>query len=284
MKFLVQILDYLAALYLERRGKFHLNNECPIIAAFSFDHISHQINLKGRYEAAELSTAFNFLVSRRLLKGVAVDVGANIGNHSLFFSGYFERVFALEPNPRVFDLLLFNSKLKENILPFNVGASDSAGLKMLHFEPGNWGAGRIDNTKVSKHKAVAVNVMKLDEIDGLSDCLVGLLKIDVEGHELAVLRGAARTLVQSRPVILFEQQLSEFSDGSTEVINWLKEHGYVDFYEVRSFPGLPRNWTFPGRKWINALMRLFLGESKRVVPITQFDKVFYPMIIALPKT
>jgi hypothetical protein len=31
-------------------------------------------------------------------------------------------------------------------------------------------------------------------------------------------------------------------------------------------------------------MRLFLGESKRVVPITQFDKVFYPMIIALPKT
>jgi FkbM family methyltransferase len=284
MKFLVQILDYLAALYLERRGKFHLENECPIIAAFSFDHISHQINLKGRYEAAELSTAFNFLVSRRLLKGVAVDVGANIGNHSLFFSGYFERVFALEPNPRVFDLLLFNSKLKENILPLNVGASDSVGLKMLHFEPGNWGAGSIDNTNVSKHKAVAVNVLKLDEIDGLSDCLVGLLKIDVEGHELAVLRGAARTLVQSRPVILFEQQLSEFYDGSTEVINWLKEHGYEDFYEVLSFPGLPRSWTFPGRKWINALMRLFLGESKRVVPITQFDKVFYPMIIALPKT
>lgn len=282
MKFLAQILDYFASRYLAYRGLQHLQSGFPSIATFAFDHIGHEINLKGRYEAADLDIAFKFLRKTSLTKGDAVDVGANIGNHSLFFAEHFEHVVSLEPNPRVFELLCFNSKLRDNIQPLNIGASDVSGEMALSFDPGNWGHGHLVGGLRDQSNSVSVLVKRLDELEELASLQVGLIKVDVEGHELRVLKGAIKLLTRFRPVVLFEQHSRDIFRGSSEVIDFLRAIGYERFLEVRSFPSLPRGWTFPGRKVINGLLRLIAGERKRVVPIRQFKKVFYPMIIALP--
>ncbi len=159
-------------------------------------------------------------------------------------------------------------------MPLKMAASDRAGEMRLSFAPGNWGGGHLLPVSEQNPEAVAVGASRLHDLPEISSLHIDLMKIDVEGHELSVLKGAAGVLARCRPVVLFEQQPGDISDASSATIDWLRAHGYDRFYEVRSFPSLPRNWTFTGRKWINALMRLFLGESKRVVPIVQFKNCF----------
>ena len=87
------------------------------LVIFSFDHIGHRINLDGVYEKEELEFLFDWLAELGcdLKNKTALDVGANIGNHSLFFSDRFKSVFSFEPNPRTFKVLSLNADLKENI-------------------------------------------------------------------------------------------------------------------------------------------------------------------------
>ena len=74
------------------------------MAVFSSDHISHDINLDGIYEKDYLLTLINWLkeIQIDIFNGVAIDVGANIGNHSVFFSKFFKKVYSFEPNPKTF--------------------------------------------------------------------------------------------------------------------------------------------------------------------------------------
>ena len=284
MNYLTQVLDYVASRYLTRRGAQHLAAGDPPVAVFAFDRIGHMINLEGRYEAAELDCAFAFLREGGLIHGDAVDVGANIGNHSLYFAEHYANVVALEPNPRLFELLEFNARLRRNIRPLNIGASDISKEMSLSYDSANWGGGQLWSQQPDASRAftVPVNVQKLDDLPELADHPIGLLKIDVEGHEIRVLKGAATLIARSRPVILFEQHAHESKDGSSEVVDFLRSNGYEKFYEVRSLPSLPRTWRFPGRIPLNGLLRLLVGERKHIVPVQRFEQLFYPMVIALP--
>jgi FkbM family methyltransferase len=154
----------------------------------------------------------------------------------------------------------------------------------LGYDSANWGGGQLWSQRPDASRAftVPVNVQKLDDLPELADHPIGLLKIDVVGHELRVLKGAATLIARSRPVILFEQHAHESKDGSSEVVDFLKSNGYEKFYEVRSLPSLPRTWRFPGRILLNGLLRLLVGERKHIVPVERFESVFYPMVIALP--
>lgn len=242
------------------------------------------INLEGRYEGAELACCFEFLRTSGLMRDDAVDVGANIGNHALFFAEHFSNVIAIEPNPRLFELLEINARLRKNVSPLNVGASDVSTEMALSYDSSNWGGGQLMARDASDARAftVPVSVRRLDDLVELAGRPIGLLKIDVEGHELRVLKGAEALVRRSQPVVLFEQHANDVNDGTSEVVDWLRVNGYRSFLEVRSLPGLPRSWRFPGRMMANGLLRLLLGERRRVVPIRRFERVFYPMIIALP--
>ncbi len=83
------------------KRRAELINRFPQVACFAFDHISTEITVRGRFERPALeffcSQLFNRMQNRRL----CLDVGANIGNHSLAFADHFDRVLAFEPNPRI---------------------------------------------------------------------------------------------------------------------------------------------------------------------------------------
>lgn len=284
MTYLTQLFDYVASRYLARRGAQNRRADYPSVAVFAFDRIGHLVNLQGRYEGAELACCVEFLRSKGMLAGIAVDVGANVGNHALFFAQHFAQVVALEPNPRVFELLAINARLRTNVRPLNVGASDVAGEFSLNYDTSNWGGGQIseESRAGGQSLSVRVSVAKLDDLPELADQTIGLLKVDVEGHELRVLQGAESLIVRSRPVVLFEQQAEALNDGSSPAVEWLRTHGYESFFEIRSLPGVPRRWRFPGRMAVNGVLRLLLGERRRVVPVPRFESVPYPMIIAVP--
>ena len=59
---------------------------------------------------------------------------------------------------------------------------------------------------------------------------IDLIKIDVEGHELNVLKGMEKTLKKFSPIIVFESQKKEIINGSSKVIDFLKSKKYNKFY------------------------------------------------------
>ncbi|MEO0983582.1 MAG: FkbM family methyltransferase [Pseudomonadota bacterium] len=160
--------------------------------------------------------------------GVAVDVGANKGVYTYFLSRLCDRVVAFEPNPRLAGTIgaygLKNVEIRTKAL------SDVEGDATLHIPLSR--AGRLQNNIASlEHadgdsEAVAVPVSSLDA-ERLTD--VSFVKIDVEGHELSVLRGAEQTLRRDRPTLLVEVTDEITSPHAQEVFGLLEAWNYLVF-------------------------------------------------------
>jgi FkbM family methyltransferase len=157
---------------------------------------------------------------------LVVDVGANIGyltSLAATRAGSDGTVLAFEPHPVVFALLQGNVARWDgvaNIEARQTALSDRDGTAELNagssFEA-NMGLSRLDEGHAEAGDVlVSVSVKQLDEVVG--DREVGLLKIDVEGHEPEVLRGARR-LLESRRVrdVIFEDH-DPYPDDSTRLV------------------------------------------------------------------
>lgn len=137
-------------------------------------------------------------IRARNLAGVYIDVGANIGNHTVFFSKHCRstRVIAVEPNPAALELLAQNCKQLDRvtIAPFAAGAQQKT-VRVGPTAATNLGSSRIGKA------GVAASMDTLDRIAG--DPVAAVIKIDTEGYEIEVLRGARR-LLKSRPLLAIE--------------------------------------------------------------------------------
>jgi FkbM family methyltransferase len=202
------------------------------LAIFSFDFISQSIAINGRFETEELTLLENHF-SENLKNKTILDIGANIGNHTVAFSKIAHNVISFEPNPIVFDILKFNTKNSSNIEIFNFGASDVNHILMAKIPKGNSGAGSVSEDEKSFKKnqfyELEFDLRVLDEIEWLTKLDIGLIKIDVEGHELKAFYGMRRLLELQKPTIVFEQNRG-IQDGTSKEIDFLKTLGYKHLY------------------------------------------------------
>lgn len=254
------------------------------LAVFAFDYISTQIVLDGLYELDELELFTKWLGSladTNVFNGLAVDVGANIGNHSLYFSDFYTEVLALEPHPLTFKLLSVNSELASNVSCVNYGLSSEERSATLVVDTRNLSGARVEHR--GNGSSTSIKLRTLDSVlKEASDKPVRLIKIDVEGHETEVLVGAESTIRNHQPFILFEQHASDFSGGSTCAIELLRNYGYENFACVEKFPR-PPDWLPHGMQPIYSLAtRLLVGGSIRIVSARVFKPKFHPFIIAIP--
>jgi FkbM family methyltransferase len=129
---------------------------------------------------------------------IALDVGANIGTHSIVLSKYYKKVFAFEP--LFYELLEKNLELNNinnvDVSPF--GLSDKKSKSFIKRVNSNPGASYIDSEKGSES-------VDLNSLDNLSfENPICFMKIDVEGHELELINGAKETILKNKPVIIIE--------------------------------------------------------------------------------
>lgn len=164
-----------------------------------------------------------------------VDVGAHIGFYTMGLAPGFERVISFEPSRFQYDWLRRNKALNdyEHVQCEHVALGEARGtatLSVLSYEGGlNTLAADVAEGR-PKLGEYAVPVERLDD-RGLTD--VDLLKIDVEGFEIPVLRGARNTIHASRPVILME--VWEDAERRDAVRAVLEELGYgMEFLFPRS--------------------------------------------------
>jgi FkbM family methyltransferase len=164
---------------------------------------------------------------------VAVDVGANVGTTALAAAvavGPAGRVHAIEAHPRTYRFLLDNISLNgaDNVTPHNVAIGDGGGV--VRFSDGRWD----DQNRVTDEGDIEVAVRRLDAV--VDDPVVDLLKIDVEGYELMVLRGATAVLGRTRCVYLeaWETAYRAYGYGTPDVVALLRNSGFEIFSEPAS--------------------------------------------------
>jgi FkbM family methyltransferase len=238
-----------------------------LMAIINYDYISNDVIIDGFYEQKYITVIAKWLQSRKLKNYLFIDIGANLGNHSIFFSKYFKNIIAFEPHKKLYNLLEFNTVNIPNIRIFNFGLSNKNKKSLLYTDESNFGG----STQISfkKGKKSLVLFRKLDSLNLKKRA--DLIKIDVEGHEENVLKGASNYLKKYSPIILFESQSSSIKT----VVHLLKKFNYKKFYSIENYkkkPSLLDNFIY-------LFSYLFFSRKKYIVPLT-FTKKYYPMIIA----
>ena len=138
-----------------------------------------------------------------------VDIGANLGIYTLVASrivGPSGRVIAFEPSLQSFLTLKENVSLNgfKNVLAVRVALSDKTGEAFL-YHGSDAGKNSLGSFPCREPKGEPVATQSLDEaLHQLSVETVDVIKMDVEGAEELVLRGAKRTVASHRPIVLFE--------------------------------------------------------------------------------
>ena len=142
---------------------------------------------------------------------VLFDVGANIGNYTALLMTVFPnaQIHSFEPAKKTFANLQKNTR--ERIAQYagkvqlnNFGLSDSAAEATLHYDHENSGLAslydrQLDYYGIDYSKSETVSLSTLDDYCAANDIdRIDFLKMDVEGHELNVLKGAERMLAESR--------------------------------------------------------------------------------------
>ena len=203
--------------------------------------------------------------------GMAVDVGANIGLYSYVLSKLCDTVEAFEPVPG--NLRVLQAYNAANINTHEVALSSAEGQATLNIPTENnvtiYGHASL-STQFAKQKALEVATKKLDDFNFTN---IRFIKIDVEGHELEVIRGAKDTIERWRPVMLIEIDQQQLSFPIKTVFEEILACGYkgfflyhnrlhsiadfsVDNYQKKEFAGKCRNKM----KYVNNF--LFMPDNK----------------------
>lgn len=196
------------------------------------------------------------LVHQKCRGGTFIDVGAFIGNHTLFFAACCgaDRVLAFEPAQEAYEHLVANVALNGlgNVTAFNLALGEHRGSVGLRFSTVDPAQGGAMMTAIDDHGSLVL-MERLDQIveqEGVEQ--VTCLKVDVEGYTLPVLRGARETIRRFRPVITCEcRTVEEFR----AVDAFLGELGY-GVYTVQGQP-FAMNHT-----------PTYLWEHRKVVDVT----------------
>lgn len=200
--------------------KFLIEND-GIWSAGSLDSfIERKTYLFGQYEASNIAAFRAAIPAER--RNAVLDVGANVGTHSLAFAKHFAEVHAFEPNPTAFAKLLANLRLNPglDVSPHMVGLADiSSELDFYLTEKPNLGMGTFSTEPQYDVPLIKVGTAQVERGD---DFLKGKLrhrldavKIDVQGLEPEVLLGMRNLLADSRPYVWFEvtpPTLAKFRD------------------------------------------------------------------------
>jgi FkbM family methyltransferase len=172
-----------------------------------------------------------------------IDVGANVGFFSLFVGNRNDdcRVDAFEPAPHSLTRLIENARLNPATPKIRASAvgdySGEIDLNISHRNPGETTVAETPKSG-SGTETVTISVRRLDDcLDGIPDAI----KLDIEGAEVAALRGAESILAET-PDLLLElhpSNIKELDEDQTEIVDTLSDHGYTDVVRIEDRMDVP---------------------------------------------
>jgi FkbM family methyltransferase len=199
----------------------------------------------------------------------ALDIGANYGTYALTLARLGARVVLFEPNPAIAAVLSAWARGKTRVEVHALALSDRSGMGDLVIP----GAGGIDHDSsaalaggtVASGRRVEVPLAPLDSLK-ITDA--ALIKIDVEGHEDAVLRGAAATIAASSPALIIEIEQRHIARPIDAAFDDVLAQGYSGWFLcdgallplARFDSAQHQRFGEPGRPYCNNF--IFLAEAR----------------------
>lgn len=210
--------------YLDSKTVYSINyrnKTTKIVLNRKFGYVDMMIFKNGIYEKETIDDIFNSLNPDKVL----LDIGSNIGQHSLLLAPYCKKIFAFEPIKQVYDQ--FNESIKynnyKNIETFNIGISDKKDAKNFNFVKNHAGTSSFierDNTDIVEN--ITVHTDTLSNV--LGNTKIDVMKIDVEGFEAVVVLGNKDFILKNNPILFLE-----FSP------HWIKKEGTFTASELFYF-------------------------------------------------
>jgi FkbM family methyltransferase len=205
------------------------NNEL-IVNVIENDEISRMLSTKERYE----SHIFEICEALLVPTDNVIDVGANIGIHTIAFAGLVNlgTVTSFEPSGIMFNFLqknILDNGIK-NAFAYKYAIEDKIGFSTISIEDFSKSATNTGNQRITDDFS-GENVMSFP-LDYFEFENVKLLKIDIQGCELRAINGMQLLLSKNRPFVIFEveeHQLRQQKTSSEELIQKLLDLGFVVF-------------------------------------------------------
>lgn len=194
-----RIIDSLLRRLLKKKMLYGRLDYTPMVV-YSLDHINAEIFIDGIYERRNLELMLPFL--KQGMQGL--DIGANIGNHSLFFASRGCIVHSFEANPLTFKILDINCSDNDLISTYNFALASKNSSLVMSVNDSNKGNTSLSERMYGDEPEVTIDALKYDDLGMASELKLDFIKIDVEGMELDVLKGMSETLIKHKPIIFFE--------------------------------------------------------------------------------
>jgi len=155
---------------------------------------------RGQYQSKKLHAAVALVPESS--RGLAVDIGAHVGLWTHVLASLFDHVEAFEPHPVLFECWKRNCAGIENVTGHKVALSNVDSDIRIEYVEGNSGNAHV--AEPGTGRGHLTRACALDNL--LFPQKIDLMKIDTEGWELFVLKGAIKTILKDKPVIVLEQK------------------------------------------------------------------------------
>ena len=233
----------------------------------AFDLSARSAIENGTSGLGPLEVVFRSSTMSKQIRGggdfTAIDLGANVGRYSIFFASVYSRVISFEAHPLTFRLLSTNTEKFPSIRCLNIAVSDSSRgyAEIKEYSPLQSPRASIESNYRNDFPGRSFKVVKktLDSVLKQDQAKVGLIKIDVEGHDLQALFGAEKTIKKFQPDIIFE-----YNSACPELLQALSNFGYNKFFA-------PSTEIFAQFKSKKAILKWCLSRSH---PVQDFQKLY----------
>lgn len=199
------------------------------------DLIQQRILFSDRYYEDDLLFFITsvFRGGVQLKNQVVLDIGANIGNHSIYFAKECgaEQIIAFEPVRKTFDILKKNieiNDLEKKVRLYNCGVGEiHSSASVVEYNLNNIGGTTLQNSENGNIEIYSIGELNFDEE-------IALIKIDVEGYEEQVVRGALQLIKRCKPTMMIEAW--DRSDTIYNIIKLLTPLGYeFQYFESENY-------------------------------------------------
>jgi FkbM family methyltransferase len=223
-----------------RAGTFKMILERPGLIEDAIVHI-------GGWEIGLVSKLSGLLKD----KGIFLDIGANIGYYTLYMARSFPNMkcIGFEPNPRTYEQFKRNVGVNQlhNVLAYDYAVGDVDGWTDFHVTGDthyNKALSAVNYYEGLENdfKKISVKIVTLDNfLDDNMKKNVRAIKIDTQGFEYEVIRGALDLINQSKPIISFESHsCSKYTDS--QIFNLIPDY---KIYKIQAWSGEIRAYGEP---------------------------------------
>lgn len=254
------------------------------IMLYKHDRISRSIINSGIYDAVGIY--FIEKILSLMHEPIALDIGANVGNHALVMTRYCKELHLFEPQQDIVQLLEQTKSANQisnwHIHPFGLADVETTLPLYKHLQQNNGASTFTTDEKSYQYCLETCEVKKGDNwIKQQALAKLDFIKIDVEGYEAKVINGLRKTIQQFRPIIMLE---------------WNNNNTKQEFFEFNIFENVLQNYnaisishnkhkSHWNNTWLSRFHRFcYINLVKKKWSLTSFDKLKdYQHVLFIPQ-